>query len=133
MVFDGSVLTLRGTSPTVLYFCDRPVREAGHLTLEALAEQVQEGKNNFLENPPNAAVSIFNDDGTVNEVVVVLPSAPAIAADRVKFEVIGIEGILPATGGAVSMFIDPIGMPLSPASRAGVRRRHRRRAIRRLD
>jgi len=131
MSFDGKVLTLKGPSPTVLYFCDRPVREAGHLTLKALTAQVQQGKNNFLENPPNAAVSIFNDDGTVNEVVVTLPTAPVIAEDTVKFEVVGIEGKLPAAGGAVSMFIDPIGMPLSPGSMAGVHRRHRRRAIRR--
>jgi len=129
--FDGSVLTLKETNPTVVYFCDRPVREAGHMTLEALTAQVQKGENNFLENPPNAAISIFEDDGSVKEVVVVLPSAPVIANDTVKFEIVGIDGDLPATGGAVSMFIDPIGMPLSPTSAAGVHRRHRRRAIRR--
>jgi hypothetical protein len=129
--FDGSVLTLKETNPTVVYFCDRPVREAGHMTLEALTVQVQKGENNFRENPPNAAISIFEDDGSVKEVVVVLPTAPVIAGDTVKFEVVGIDGDLPAAGGAVSMFIDPIGMPLSPTSAAGVHRRHRRRAIRR--
>ena len=129
--FDGSVLTLKQPNPTVVYFCDRPVREAGHMTLEALVVQVQKGESNFRENPPNAAISIFEDDGSVNEVVVVLPTAPVIADDTVKFEVVGIDGDLPATGGAVSMFIDPIGMPLSPTSAAGVHRRHRRRAIRR--
>ncbi len=129
--FDGSVLTLKQPNPTVVYFCDRPVREAGHLTLEALTVQVQKGENNFRENPPNAAISIFEDDGSVKEIVVVLPTAPVIADDLVKFEVVGIDGDLPVTGGAVSMFIDPIGMPLSPTSAAGVHRRHRRRAIRR--
>lgn len=131
MSFDGHVLTLKGTHPTVLYFCDRPVREAGHLTLEALSSQVQQGENNFKENPPNAAVSIFSEDGGVREVVIVLPSAPLIDGDQVTFEVAGIEGVLPADGGAVSLFIDPIGVPLSPNSVAGVHRRHRRRAIRR--
>jgi hypothetical protein len=129
--FDGSVLTLKETNPTVVYFCDRPVREAGRMTLEALTVRVQKGANNFRENPPNAAISIFEDDGSVNEVVVVLPTAPVIAGDSVKFEAVGIDGGLPAAGGAVSMFIDPIGMPLSPTSAAGVHRRHRRRAIRR--
>jgi len=118
--FDGSVLTLKQPNPTVVYFCDRPVREAGHMTLEALVVQVQKGENNFRENPPNAAISIFEDDGSVTEVVVVLPTAPVIAGDTVKFEVVGIDGDLPAAGGAVSMFIDPIGMPLSPTSAAGV-------------
>ncbi len=131
MAFDGQILTLKRTNPQVLYFCDRPVREAGHMTLEALSAQVQRGKNNFRENPPNAAVSIFGDDGGVTEVVVILPSAPVIAGDVVKFEVVGIEGELPAKAGAISVFIDPIGMPLSPGSVAGVHRRHRRRAIRR--
>ncbi len=129
--FDGSVLTLKEPNPTVVYFCDRPVREAGHMTLEALVVQVQKGENNFLENPPNAAISIFEDDGSVKEVVVVLPTAPVISNGTVKFEVVGIDGDLPAAGGAVSMFIDPIGMPFSPTSAAGVHRRHRRRAIRR--
>ena len=131
MEFDGSVLTLKETNPTVVYFCDRPVREAGRMTLEALTVRVQKGANNFRENPPNAAISIFEDDGSVNEVVVVLPTAPVIAGDSVKFEAVGIDGGLPAAGGAVSMFIDPIGMPLSPTSAAGVHQRHRRRAIRR--
>ncbi len=131
MSFDGSVMTLHTPNPTVLYFCDRPVREAGHLTLEALNKQVQKGENNFKQNPPNAAVSIFNDDGSVDEVVVTLPSAPVIGKDTVRFEVVGLDGKLPAKGGAVSMFIDPIGMPLTPTSVAGVHRRHRRRAIRR--
>ena len=131
MAFEGNVLTLNGTSPTVLYFCDRPVREAGHLTLEALTAQVQQGENNFRETPPNAAISIFGEDGTVEEVVVLLPTAPVISGDTVEFEISHIDGSLPASGGAISMFIDPIGMPLSPTSMAGVHRRHRRRAIRR--
>ena len=96
-------------------------------------EIVSEGENNFLENPPNAAVSIFGDDGDVSDVVVVLPSAPTVKRDEIDFEVRVIDGELPAPGGAVALFIDPIGVPISPTSRAGVRRRHRRRAIRRND
>ena len=92
-------------------------------------EIVSEGENNFLENPPNAAVSIFGDDGDVSDVVVVLPSAPTVKRDEIDFEVRVIDGELPAPGGAVALFIDPIGVPISPTSRAGVRRRHRRRAI----
>jgi hypothetical protein len=37
------------------------------------------------------------------------------------------EGELPASSGACSLFIDPIGRPLSPVSVMGVRRRQRRR------
>ncbi len=128
-----STMTLHGPNPAVLYFCDRPVRQAGHLTLEALSEQVRKGENNFKENPPNAAVSIFNDDGSVDEVVVTLPSAPIIGANTVTFEIAAVDGTLPSEAGAVSVFIDPIGMSRSPTSAAGVHRRHRRRAIRRRN
>ncbi len=127
---DGT-MTLHGPHPTVLYFCDRPVREAGHLTLEALSEQVQKGENNFTVDPPNAAVSVFNDDGSVDEIVVTLLTAPVIGSDTVTFEIATLDGTLPDEAGAVSVFIDPIGMPMSPTSAAGVHRRHRRRAIRR--
>ncbi len=42
-----------------------------------------------------------------------------------------LEGELPDTAGETVIFIDPIGMPVSPTSVAGVHRRHRHRAIRR--
>ncbi len=131
MSFDGGRMILSGTDPNVTFFCDRPVRTAGHLTMDALKEIVSEGENNFLENPPNAAVSVFGDDGEVSDVVVVLPSAPKVKRDKIDFEVRVIDGELPAAGGAVALFIDPIGVPISPTSVAGVHRRHRRRAIRR--
>ena len=131
ITFDGKAMTLHTPDPNVVWFCDRPVRQAGHMTLPALSEQVQKGENNFKENPPNAAVSIFNDDGSVEEVVVTLPTAPVIGKETAVFEVIGLDGKLPAEGGAVTVFIDPIGHPLSPGSVAGIHRRHRRRARRR--
>lgn len=131
MSFDGSRMVLRGTDPNITYFCDRPVRTAGHLTIDALREIVTKGENNFLENPPNAAVSIFGTGGDVSDVVVVLPSAPNVKGDELDFEVRVIDGDLPNTGGPVALFVDPVGVPMSPTSVAGVHRRHRRRAIRR--
>jgi hypothetical protein len=119
--FNGSRLVLSGTDPNITYFCDRPVRTAGHMTIDAMREIVTKGKNNFLQNPPNAAVSIFGADGDITDVVVVLPSAPKVTG----------EGKLPATGGAVVLFVDPVGVPISPTSAAGVHRRHVRRAVRR--
>jgi hypothetical protein len=41
-----------------------------------------------------------------------------------------LEGTMPKIGGPIALFIDPIGRPVSPTSRAGVHRRHRRRAVR---
>ena len=131
MSFDGKRMVLHGTDPNITYFCDRPVRTAGHLTIDALRQIVTMGENNFLENPPNAAVSIFGTDGEVTDVVVVLPSAPIVKGDEFDFEVRLIHGQLPPTGGAVALFVDPIGVPVSPTSVAGVNRRHKKRAVRR--
>jgi len=129
MVFDGSRLTLKDANPNIIFFCDRPIRTAGHLTLDAFMKLVTEGENNFKTNPPNAAVSIFGASDQVTEVVVGLPERPVLRGKDLVFAVNVIEGVLPAEGGPVVMFIDPIGRPLSPGSIAGVHRRHRRRAI----
>jgi hypothetical protein len=129
MVFDGSRLTLKGANPNIIFFCDRPVRTAGHLTRDVFMKMVTEGENSFASNPPNAAISIFGPEDTVTEVVVTLSERPETSGDDFIFPVKVLEGELPDQGGAVSMFIDPIGRPLSPGSIAGVHRRHVRRAV----
>ena len=132
MAFDGKLLTLKGANPIIIYFCDRPEREAGHLTREAFLELVSEGENSFTENPPNGAVSIFGPGDEVTEAVVELAERPFERGDDLVFPIKVLLGELPKTGGAVALFIDPIGRPLSPTSRAGVHRRHQRRAIRHI-
>lgn len=131
MSFDGARLTLKQADPNIIWFCDRPVREAGHLTRDAFMKLVTEGEDSFAEKPPNAAVSIFSDDQDVIAVVVELYAKPITSGKDFIFPVKVLDGELPKEGGAVSMFIDPIGRPLSPTSAAGVHRRHRRRAVRR--
>ncbi len=130
MVFDGVRLTLKGANPNIIFFCDRPVRTAGHLTRDAFMKLVTEGENSFAENPPNAAISIFGDKNDVTQVIVTLYERPVMKGDDMVFPVKVLEGELPTKGGAVVMFIDPIGRPLSPTSVAGVHRRHHRRAVR---
>jgi hypothetical protein len=65
MSFDGSRLTLKEANPNIIFFCDRPVRTAGHMTRDAFMKLVTEGENSFAVNPPNAAVSIVNAKGDV--------------------------------------------------------------------
>ena len=65
MVFDGSLLTLKEANPNIIFFCDRPVRTAGHMTRDAFMKLVTEGENSFADNPPNAAVSIVGAKGEV--------------------------------------------------------------------
>ncbi len=130
MVFEDNRLTLKDANPNIIFFCDRPVRTAGHMTRDAFMKLVTEGENSFTSNPPNAAISIFGAANDVTEVVVVLSKRPVVSGDDLIFTIKVLEGKLPAEGGPVVMFIDPIGRPLSPGSVAGVHRRHRRRAIR---
>ena len=129
MSFDGSLLTLKDANPNIIFFCDRPVRTAGHMTRDAFMKLVTEGANSFADNPPNAAVSIIGAKGEVIEVVITLSKRPLVRGNDMVFPIKVIDGKLPNAGETVIMFIDPIGRPMSPTSRAGVHRRHRRRAV----
>ena len=131
MVFDGSLLTLKEANPNIIFFCDRPVRTAGHMTRDAFMKLVTAGENSFADNPPNAAISIIDAKGEVVEVVVTLSKRPLVSGNDMVFPIKVIDGELSNAGETVIMFIDPIGRPMSPTSAAGVHRRHRRRAIRR--
>ena len=133
MSFDGSRLTLKDANPNIIFFCDRPVRTAGHMDRNAFMKLVTEGENSFADNPPNAAVSIIDAKGEVTEVVVTLSKRPLVEGNDMIFPIKMLEGELPNAGETVIMFIDPIGRPMSPTSVAGVHRLHRRRAVRHLN
>jgi hypothetical protein len=85
-----------------------------------------EGKDSFLSDPPNADLSIL-ENGTLRQTVVVLKD-PVLTGDALSYTVDVVSGEMPATGAEVSVFIDVIGMPLTPVSYAGVARRTVRRA-----
>jgi len=133
MVFDGSLLTLKEANPNIIFFCDRPVRTAGHMNRDAFMKLVTEGENSFADNPPNAAVSIIDAKGEVTEAVVTLSKRPVVSGNDMVFPIKVLDGKLPNAGKTVIMFIDPIGRPMSPTSAAGVHRRHRRRAVSHLN
>ena len=129
MAYENGRLTLNGIAPTTLYFSDRPNRITGHITSEEFFDSWGEGDDSFASDPPNAVLSIFSEE-EVNDVVVVLQE-PALVGDQMSYLVNILDGEMPASGGASSLFIDMIGRPLSPVSVAGVRRRGRRRGRRR--
>jgi len=133
MVFNGSLLTFKEANPNIIFFCDRPVRTAGHMTRDAFMKLVTEGENSFTDNPPNAAVSIVGAKGEVTEAVVTLSKRPLVKGNDMVFPIKVLDGKLPNAGETVIMFIDPIGRPMSPISAAGVHRRHRRRAVSHLN
>ena len=127
MTSDGATLTLNGVNPIIIYFCDRPVRSAGHLSFDAFIEFVTQAEDSFVENPPNAAISVFGEGEEVTAVVVTLPNRPRRSGGDLIYDVKVLEGELPPDGGPIVLFIDKIGHPLSPNSIAGVHRRHERR------
>jgi len=119
----GRVLTLKGLSPTTLYFSDRPVRLAGHYRTEEYLKFWKEGPDSFLKDPPNATLSVFqkgNDD--LLDVVVTLRN-PRLKGNDLSYDIKVIEGKLSKAGGPATLFIDIIGMPWTPFSFAGMARR----------
>jgi hypothetical protein len=122
----GQSLTLAGVSPTSIVFADRPVRAAGHLPTEALLDEWTSG--DFAKDPPNATVSVLSKDGATARDVVVELRSPHLEGDKLTFDVRMLEGDLAGADGPASVFVDIIGMPLTPLSFAGVARRSARRA-----
>jgi hypothetical protein len=127
---DGE-LTLLSVSPATLFFSDRPERIVGHVATDDFVSIWGEGQNNFAEDPPNAALSVFTGESTMEAVVELLE--PRLEGDNLIYQVKLLSGELPAAGGANSLFIDRIGRPLTPLSYAGVARRTTRRAVYRSE
>jgi hypothetical protein len=122
----GQTLTLAGVSPTSIVFADRPVRAAGHLPTEALLDEWTTG--DFAKDAPNATVSVLSKDGVSAHDIVVELRTPHLEGDRLTFDVRVLEGDLAGADGPAAVFVDIIGMPLTPLSFAGVARRTARRA-----
>jgi hypothetical protein len=129
MTFDKatSKLTLEGVSGSTLFFSDRPERVAGNMKTAAFVPFWSKGKDSFLSDPPNADLSIL--EGTALKQVVLVLQDPELAGDKLSCTVKVIDGEMPEKGTDVSVFIDVIGMPLTPVSYAGVARRSYRRAV----
>jgi len=125
--YDGDRLIVTGTSPSTIFFSDRPERIAGHLPPETAYAWGRSGDDNFVDDPPNATLSIL-EGGEMANVVLTLSDA-VIDGDTISFDVEILEGMLPAGGGPNTLFIDVLGRPLTPLSVAGVRRRTRRRSL----
>jgi hypothetical protein len=107
MLAEGK-LTLSGVSSNAIVFADRPVRAAGHLTVAQLLKDWGTGEDNFVEDPPNATISVLGGTGSeVHDAVVVL-SNPAMDGTTLSFEVQVLDGAITASGPA-ALFIDDRG------------------------
>ncbi len=120
-------LTLHDVSPVTLAFTDRPDRIAANMRTADFIPFWSQGRDSFLKDPPNADLSIL-EGNQLRQVVVVLRD-PVLDGANLSYTVQVLEGTMPASGNDVSVFIDIIGMPLTPFSFAGRRRRVFRRAF----
>jgi hypothetical protein len=121
------VLRLEGVAPSTLYFSDRPVRVVGHMTNEQFIDQWSSGPDSFELDPPNAVLSFPDASGKLEDAVLVLRS-PVLDENTFEYRADVLEGDVPSNAGPCTLFIDPLGRPLSPVSVAGMNRRDRRRA-----
>ncbi|MCA9871199.1 MAG: hypothetical protein KDI03_16785 [Anaerolineae bacterium] len=124
MSYEDGKLTLHTLAPTTLFFSDRPDRVTGHISSEEFVDSWDQGEDSFASNPPNAALSIFHPD-MVSDVIVELTD-PKLDGHTMTYQVVILDGEMPAEGGPSALFIDVIGRPLSPVSVAGAHRRDRR-------
>jgi hypothetical protein len=130
---DAGTLTLRGVTPSTLYFSDRPQRVVGHMSTADFVDLWAIGDNSFEADPPNAVLSFLEPGADVPEDVVVVLKEPNLDdGGDLAYSIDVLEGTVPAHAGPVTLFIDPFGRPLSPVSVCGVRRRERRRMRRRF-
>ena len=126
---DGRI-TLKGVSSATLFFSDRPYRLTGHISTDEFVDSWDDGENSFAQDPPNALLSIFEDEA-VNDVVAVI-SDPKLNNGDLSYAFEVTDGEMASSTGPASLFIDMIGRPMTPGSVAGVRRRGRRRGRRRV-
>jgi hypothetical protein len=108
---DDKTLRLVNVGRQTLYFSDRPVRLAGHITMPAYLDEWKAGAgpDNFANDPPNATLSVYEGGKSENSLAVVEISHPAVEGNDLVYRFKLIEGAMPKTGGATALFIDWIG------------------------
>lgn len=108
MNLNGRII-VKGVSATTLYFSDRPYHLTGSMATQDLVSQWDVGDDTFGENPPNALISCFDDNGVSNLVVVL--TEPALDNDELSFAVEVLTGNLVPSHGPVNVVIDSLGAP----------------------
>ena len=105
---DGNTFRLVNVGQQALYFSDRPVRIAGHLTMPAYLDEWKagEGPDNFSSDPPNATLSVYESGRHENTLAVVKISHPVVDGKDLVYQYKLIEGAMPKAGGATALFID---------------------------
>ena len=108
----ASTLRLVKVNQQTLYFSDRPVRIAGHIKMADYLKEwtAKAGKDNFGVDPPNATLSVYEPGQPENTLVVVKITNPKVDGADLVYTYKIIDGKMPASGGATTLFIDWIGV-----------------------
>lgn len=109
---DDKTLRLVNVSQQAIWFSDRPVRQAGHMSLQEYMKEwtAAAGPNNFSKDPPNATLSVYQPGKDGNSLTVVEISEPKVEGKDLVYAYKLIEGQMPKSGAAPSLFIDWIGV-----------------------
>lgn len=111
--YDDDTLTLSGV-PVVVYFSDRPYRLSGTVSVEAFDQIWGQGTDSFSADPPNATLSILNQDGADNVVVELSDPNLNVTDMSISFGVSVLNGALPGAFGVSTLFIDGFNFGPNP-------------------
>ena len=119
----GYTLTLQGMDDKVLYFSDRPVRQAGFIAMTQFMGDWANGNNSFAVNPPNAAIVHTalktNTEGVAQAIAVELTHPVAVKGGW-SYQLTDLQGKLGiGTYDKVSVFVDNYNIRLN-GTRTGI-------------
>jgi hypothetical protein len=116
-------LRLVNANPQTLYFSDRPERVTGHILMKDYLQAWNHGKDSFAKDNPNATLSVYEPGRSDNTLVVVEISNPVVDGRDVVYSYKLLNGTMPASGGAGTLFIDWVaarpGLGAGGVGRAG--------------
>ena len=107
---DDKTRTSDGVGPLITFFCDWPVRHAGHITNGEYLQSWDHVKASFKDDPPNAMISVLDGD-SAHDVVVELLEKPTVDGDQFTYKIVIIEGEAISGDRTGTLFIDIIGRP----------------------
>jgi hypothetical protein len=109
---DGTTIRLINVGQQTLYFSDRPVRIAGHLSMSSYMDEwkANAGPDDFAKDPPNATLSVYEPGSNENKLVVVEVNHPVVEGKDLIYTYRLLEGTMPMGGGATALFIDSVGI-----------------------
>ncbi len=109
---DDKTLRLVNVAQQAIWFSDRPVRQAGHLSLKEYMKEwtAAAGPNNFSKDPPNATLSVVQPGKDENTLTVLKISEPKLDGKDLVYRYTLIEGQMPKSGAETALFIDWIGV-----------------------